>query len=66
MSDHVYRKIITSCSEVKRTIDGVARQYKIAPEKAQAFLNRGINEGWLRKENKSYKQVDPCPYKRAV
>ena len=44
-----YRKICNGCKKYPRTILGYAKQLKIRKETVEAFINRAINEGYIKR-----------------
>lgn len=44
-----YRNLINCCKTVKRSEKGISKQFNCSEEKVQRFINRGINEGVLKK-----------------
>lgn len=55
--DSVYRKILNGCKPVKRTKEGISKQYKLRIETTEMYINRAINEGYLIRDKGSYKHV---------
>lgn len=44
-----FKNIINSCKSIKRSEKGISKQFNCSHEQAQRYINRGLNEGYLKK-----------------
>ncbi len=47
-----FRKVCSSCKKYPRTVGELSKKLKCSKERIEAYINRGVNEGYLKRTDR--------------